>query len=231
MDTLKWGKTSSFLLSIITLITFTAAMFAIPISGTFAVGERLEYPYLNTLSQIPRDYIWMPLAIIMLIVYLIVMVKVHYANDDSRKSLSMIGLIFAMFSVGVLITNYFVQFSVVPVSLLKEQTEGITLLTQYNPYGLFIVLEELGYLLMCVSFFFISIVFSDETKLGTAIKRIFSGASVLGILAFIVMSIWLGHNKRDAFEVVVIVIAWFTLIINGVLMSKWFKLKINESKS
>ena len=56
------------------------------------------------------------------------MVKVHYSNDDSRKSVSMIGLVFAMFSVGVLITNYFVQFSVVPVSLLKEQTEGIALL-------------------------------------------------------------------------------------------------------
>lgn len=227
MTTLKWGKTSALLMTIITTITFAAALFAIPISGTFAVGEGLEYPYLDTLSQVPRDYIWMPLAIIMLIVYLIVMIKIHYSTDDSNKSLSMIGLAFAMFSTIILIGNYFVQFSVVPVSLLKEQTEGIALLTQYNPYGLFIVLEELGYILMCVSFFFMAYAFDKTIKLDKSIQRLFRVASILGILSFFAMSIWMGHNKRDAFEVVVIVITWLTLIINGILISKWFKNKIN----
>jgi hypothetical protein len=55
-----------------------------------------------------------------------------------------IGLSFALIAAGVLLSIYFVQFSVVPVSLMNGQTEGIALLTQYNPYGVFIVLEELG---------------------------------------------------------------------------------------
>jgi hypothetical protein len=34
---------------------------------------------------------------------------------------------------------------------MHGETEGITLLTQYNAHGIFIVLEELGYLLMSLS--------------------------------------------------------------------------------
>jgi hypothetical protein len=57
----------------------------------------------------------------------------------------------------VLLGGYFVQFSMVPVSLMNGQSEGIALLTQYNPYGVFIVLEELGYLLMSLSFVFLAL--------------------------------------------------------------------------
>lgn len=34
---------------------------------------------------------------------------------------------------------------------MHGETEGITLLTQYNAHGIFIALEELGYLLMSLS--------------------------------------------------------------------------------
>ena len=57
----------------------------------------------------------------------------------------------------MLLGGYFVQFSMVPVSLMNGQSEGIALLTQYNPYGVFIVLEELGYLLMSLSFVFLAL--------------------------------------------------------------------------
>jgi hypothetical protein len=42
------------------------------------------------------------------------------------------------------------------MSLMNGQAQGIALLTQYNPYGVFIVLEELGYLLMSLSFLFLA---------------------------------------------------------------------------
>ena len=84
-----------------------------------------------------------------------------------------IGLSFALLSAGVLLGDYFVQFSVVPVSLMNGQTEGIALLTQYNPYGAFIVLEELGYLLMGLSFAFLAPVFAA----GAAWRRRSGGSS------------------------------------------------------
>ena len=220
---LKWGRLSSILLSLITIVTFVVAMFAVPISGNFAPGEGLSYPYLNTLDQIPRDYLWMPLAIIMMVMYLIVFTEIHYSIEGSNKPISQLALNFANLSTGILVVNYFIQFSIVPVSLLNGQTDGITLLTQYNPYGLFIILEELGYLVMSLSFLFVALAFAHKTNLEKLIKRVFLIAAILGLLSFVLISAVMGENKLDVFEVVIILINWFVLIFNGILLSKWFK--------
>jgi hypothetical protein len=53
-----------------------------------------------------------------------------------------IALSFALIAAGGLLCDYFVQFSVVPVSLMNDQREGISLVTQYSHCGVFIVLEE-----------------------------------------------------------------------------------------
>jgi len=50
-----------------------------------------------------------------------------------------------------LLADYFVQLTVVQPSLLAGERDGIALLSQYNPHGLFIALEELGYLLISLS--------------------------------------------------------------------------------
>ncbi len=39
---------------------------------------------------------------------------------------------------------------------MKGEKEGISLLTQFNPHGIFIALKEVGYLLMSLSFFSLS---------------------------------------------------------------------------
>lgn len=90
----------------------------------------------------------MPLAIILTLSYLVLMVSIHVYAFNQRNIISQIGLSFALLATLVLVGDYFVQFSVVPISLMSGETEGITLLTQYNAHGVFIVLEELGYLLM-----------------------------------------------------------------------------------
>ncbi len=225
---LKWGRLSSILLSLITIVTFVVAMFAVPISGNFAPGAGLSYPYLNTLDQIPRDYLWMPLAIIMMVLYLIVFTEIHYSIEGSKKPISQLALNFANLSTGILVVNYFIQFSIVPVSLLNGQTDGITLLTQYNPYGLFIVLEELGYLVMSLSFLFVALSFTNKTNLEKMIKRVFLIAAILGLLSFVLISAIMGENKLDVFEVVIILINWFVLIFNGILLSKWFKNRLRR---
>jgi hypothetical protein len=56
------------------------------------------------------------------------------------------GIVFAIISCTFLVGDYFIQISVKQPSLLKGETDGISLLTQYNPHGIFIVLEEVSYL-------------------------------------------------------------------------------------
>lgn len=215
---------------IMTVVTFGFAITAIPISGANCGKLCIEYPYLNTLSQFPKDYLWMPLAIILTLSYLVLMVSIHVYASSQRKIFSQIGLSFALLATMVLVGDYFVQFSVVPISLMSGETGGITLLTQYNAHGVFIVLEELGYLLMSLSFLFMAPVFVNRNRLESGIRWIFVISFLLTVIAFTLISFNYGLDRQDRFEVAVISIDWLVLIINGILLSIVFKHQLKEKK-
>jgi hypothetical protein len=213
---------------LLTIITFGFAITAIPISGANCREGCIEYPYLNTVAQFPKDYLWMIPAIILMLLYVIWMVSIHVYAAPSKKIFGQIGLSFALMSALILISDYFIQFSVVPVSLMNGETEGITLLTQYNAHGIFIVLEELGYLLMSLSFVFIAPVFSNSNRLENSVRWIFIGGFVLAFVALAIFSAIYGLDRQDRFEVTIISIDWLVLIVNGILLSRVFKKQLRE---
>lgn len=219
---LRVGQVSAILTGLMTLITFGFAITAVPISGAYCLENCIEYPYLDSLSQYPKDYLWMYLAIIQLLVYVIFMVSIHANTPQPKKIFSQIGLVFALMAGFVLLADYFIQFAVVPVSLMKGETEGIALLTQYNPHGIFIVLEELGYLLMALSFVFFAPSFSGKSRLETLIRWIFIAGFVSALLALAAVSITYGVAREYRFEVAVISIDWLVLMVNGFLISRLF---------
>ena len=213
---------------IMTVVTFGFAITAIPISGANCGDLCIKYPYLNTLSQFPKDYLWMPLAFILTLSYLALMVCIHAYASSQRKIFSQIGLAFALMATMTLVGDYFVQFSVVPISLMSGETEGITLLTQYNAHGVFIVLEELGYLLMSLSFLFMAPVFVNKNRLESAIRWVFVISFFLTLIAFTLISFNYGLDRQDRFEVAVISIDWLVLIVNSVLLSIVFKRQLKS---
>jgi len=217
------GYYSSIFLTIITIITFGLAMTAIPNSGAFCPGDCLEYPYLDTLSEFPKDYLWMFPATILMITFMIFVISVHSFASEKNKIFSQISLTFAIISTIVLLVCYFIQFSVIPASLLNGETEGIALLTQYNPHGIFVVLEELGYIMMSFTFLFLAPVFANKNSIETVIRWIFIIAFILTIISFVLISIKYGIVRQDRFEVIVISIDWLVLIIIGILTSIVFR--------
>ena len=113
---------------------------------------------------------------------------------------------------------------------MSGETEGITLLTQYNAHGVFIALEELGYLLMALSFVFIAPAFASEERLQKAVRWVFLSGFGLAVIAFIVFSAIYGLDRQDRFEVAIISIDWLVLLVNGILLSLWFR-KQQRTKS
>jgi hypothetical protein len=227
---LRVGFYAALVTAVITLVTFGFAINAVPTSGANCLADCFNYPYLDTISQFPKDYIWMPLAILMILAYVVLMVSIQgYASRD-RKIFGQIGLSFAIMAALFLVGDYFVQFSVIPVSLMHGETEGITLLTQYNSHGPFIVLEELGYLMMTLSFLFIAPVFAGKNRLEGAIRWILIISFVLAMVSLTLISINHGLNRQDRFEVIIISIDWLVLVINGILWSILFKKQL-KSKS
>jgi hypothetical protein len=230
-SSLQIGYYSAILTAVITIVTFGFALIAIPISGANCPGDCIEYPYLNTVAQFPRDYLWMPLAIILILVYVILMVSIHAYAHRERKIFSQIGLSFAMIAAVILMSNYFIQFSVIPVSLMSAETEGIAMLIQYNAHGVFIALEDLGYLIMSLSFVFMAPVFGNKSRLECVVRWVFILGFVLVIISLIVISINHGLDRQDRFEVVVLSVDWLVLIVNGILLSMVFRKKLKENKN
>jgi hypothetical protein len=226
------GYYSAILTTVITIVTFGLAMTAIPISGANCPGECVEYPYLDTVSQYPKDFLWMFAAMMLILAYVILMVSIHSFAPRQKKIFSQIGLSFAIVTAVILLSDYFVQVSVIPVSLMNGETEGIAMLIQYNPHGLFLVLEELGYLVMSLSFLFMAPVFANRDRVESAVRWIFVTGFVLTIVSLAVISIIYGLERQDRFEVAAISINWLVLIINGFLLSIVFRRQLKaEQKS
>jgi hypothetical protein len=217
------GLYSALFTVIITVVTFSLAIIAIPNSGAGCRENCFEYPYLNTLSEFPRDYLWMPPAMLLVVVYVILVVSIHTYAAQHKKIYSQIGLSFALIAAGILLSDYFIQFSVVPISLMHQEMDGIALLTQYNANGIFIVLEELGYLLMSLSFVFLAPVFTNKGRLATVVRWVFVAGFILTMVFLIVISIIYGLDRMDRLEIAVISIDWLVLVINGVLLSVLFR--------
>lgn len=227
-NTNRVGLYSAVFTAIITIVTFGFAITAIPISGANCREGCIEYPYLNTVSQFPKDYLWMVPAILLMLSYVIWMVSIHFYAAQPKKIFSHIGLSFAIMAALILISDYFIQFSIIPVSLMNGETEGITLLTQYNAHGIFIVLEELGYLLMSLSFLFMALVFFNKNRLETAVGWIFVSGFVLAVISLTAFTALYGLDRQDRFEVTIISIDWLVLVINGILLGVVFKNQLKE---
>lgn len=228
ITTLKFGFYSSLALTLLTMVTFGFSMMAIPPSGPYCPGNCMNYPFSELLNYYPRDYYWMYLAIFQIFAFIIFSISLHYHNSNNKKIFSSMGVAFTLIASIVLLSDYFMQFAVVPISMMKGETEGIALLTQYNGNGIFIALEELGYIAMSVAFIFFASVFASLNRLNKTIRILLFLPLVLNIVSFVIYSLQFGIDRSYRFEVAAISIDWFFLIIIGCLTSIYFKKQIQE---
>ena len=227
----KVGLYASISLSILTILAFGFAIIAVPPAGPFCPGDCMSYPFEDILDYYPRDYNWMYLVVFQLFAYVIFTISIHYNAPSENKIFSLIATAFALISSTVLLIDYFIQFAVVPISMMKGETEGIGLLSQYNGHGIFIVLEELGYIMMSLAFLFKAFVFTQKNGLERSIRWIMVLPIAVAIVAFIYYSLKFGLDRSYRFEVVLISVNWLVMITVGVLLSIYFRRKILAVKS
>jgi len=207
---------------------FTASALAIgittpPRSGPFCLDSCLTYPYTDAAAFVPRDYLWMYPGFLLALIFVGLMACIHDNASEGKKIFSQLGLSFAVISATVLAIDYFIQLAVMQPALLKGETEGLSLFSQYNPHGIFIALEDLGYLMMSVAFLFFAMVFDGRNRIERAIRWLFVTSFVLAVGSLVVLSLLYGKNLDYRFEVTVILINWTVLVVSGVLLSVFFK--------
>lgn len=223
--TSKLGFILSIATAVLAAITFGIAICTPPFSGPFCISGCFEYPYLNIAERFPRDYYWMYPAILVSLLYLIMMICLYQVAPLQKKVYGMAGAAFALLSALILSVDYYIQVSVIPPSLLAGETEGIALLTQFNPHGIFIALEEMGFMLIVLSLFVVSPVFDGRNALERSLKWIAIVCLFIALLTFTLISVSFGIEREYRFEVAIISIAWLELIVWSILLARFFKRK------
>jgi hypothetical protein len=210
---LRAGSVVALTMSGLTLGTFALAMTALP--------NRVPYPFTSDViaAQWPGDYLWMYPAMLLMLVFIAFIASVHEYAPPPRKIYSLLGLCLAVIAAAVLLVTYFIQVTVMQPSLEKGQLDGWAMLTMYNPNGVFIALEELGYLLMSLALVCIAPVFMQKTKVERTIRWLLVLSLATALASLVGVSAARGIDRGDAFEVLVISTVWLTLIVAGPLVA------------
>jgi hypothetical protein len=193
-----------------------------PISGPLA-SEPIAYPFLDIIERFPRDYLWMYPAMLLMLVYIVFSVVLYHSANEVKKLYAHVGMIFSIIAGSILLTDYFVQLAIIQPSLLKGEIEGMAILTQYNPHGLFVVLEEVGYGFMTLSFALFAPLFSRSTRSDKVLRMLLKLAVVLGVLSFAVITAIYGIQREYLFEVAIITIDFLALIPFALITALHFR--------
>jgi uncharacterized membrane protein YeiH len=172
----------------------------------------------------------MYLALLMMLAFLVLAVCIREHAVHERRVVGTIGLSLAAAAFTVIGLDYFIQLRTVQPALLRGELDGLAILSQYNPHGVFIALEELGFLVMGLSFAFLALALGSS-RLERATRWVFLVSSALMIAAFAGMSAYFGFGLEYRFEVAAITIGWLTLMITGSLLAFVFRHLASERSS
>jgi hypothetical protein len=210
---------SAVLTAVFAAVSFALAVTTPPRSGPFAGVGRIVYPYTSGSAFVPRDYLWMYPAMLTMVAFIVLVACVHDSAAGRGRVFGIVGLCFAAISSTIVITNYFIQLHVLQPMLLRGETEGLSVWSQYNPHGVFIALEELGYLALSVAFLFLALSLDARGGSESTIRRVFLVSSFLGFALLVGLSVAYGFDLEYRFECAIIVINWVTLIVGGALLA------------
>lgn len=219
----RLGARLALIVSALTAVTFATAVMTPPLGGPWCVAGCFAYPYADIAARFPRDYWWMFPAIPLSLLHVALWSVLVDDAPPARRTVGRIALVMAALSAVVLVDTYWVQLAVVPASLAVGEHDGIPLLTQFNPHGLFIAREELGYLLMAVSFACMVPVFAGSDGLSRTLRIVFGAALPASLLALGVVAARYGLEREYRFEVAAITVDWLTLLVGSGLLVAWFR--------
>lgn len=219
----RFGYPVAIATAVLTVITFIIAFNTPPLGGPMCTGNCFEYPYSDIASRFPRDYIWMYPTMLISLLFTALMACIHQYAGRDKKIFSTTGMAFAVISAAILIPNYFIQVSVIQPSLLNGETEGIALITQFNAHGVFIALEEAGFVMMCLASFTVVPVFSPGKGILKAFRIVNIMALMIAAIAFIIITAVYGIMREYFFEIAIITTAWLQLAASSVLLAIIFR--------
>jgi hypothetical protein len=140
-----------------------------------------------------------------------------------RRLFSRAGVCFAVIGAGALVIDYGIQLTVMQPGLLSGQTEGLSPFSQYNPHGVFIGLENVGYAMLNLALLFLGIaLLAAGSRLVRATGRVFAAGGALAMVALVAYGAAYRERLDYRFEVASLLVTWLVLIAAGPLLGVAF---------
>jgi hypothetical protein len=194
-----------------------------PRSGPYCRSGCVTYPYTDAAAFVPRDYLWMYPALLTAVVFVVLAVCIHDWAPPARRLLSRTGVCFAVIGSGTLVVDYGIQLTVMQPGLLSGETEGLSPLSQYNPHGVFIGLENVGYATLNMALLFLgATLLGQGSRLVRATGWVFGGGGALTMVVLMLYGAIYRASLDYRFEVISLLITWLVLITGGLLLSVAF---------
>ncbi len=214
---------AALLTAVFAAVSLGVAVTTPPRSGPFASSQSpLAYPYAGAARFVPRDFLWMYPALLMMFAFLALAVCLHQRAAPEHRLPATLGLCLATISVGVIAVDYFIQLQTVQPALRNGEGAGLAALTQYNPHGVYVTLENLGFLVMSIALAFLAPALG-RSRPERVTRWLYLVCAGLAVLAFVGMSAFYGFALEYRLEVALISLTWLTLVVSGGLLAVAFR--------
>lgn len=211
---------AAILTAFMAVVSLAMAVTTLPHSGPYCRSGCVGYPYTDAAALVPRDYLWMYPAVVLTLLVMVFVECLHDQLPPARRLLSRIGVAFTIIGVAILVVDYAGQLTFLQTALVLGETEGLSPWTQYNPHGIFIALENVGYVLLNIAFLFIGIaMLRMPTRLWRTAGWIFTMGGALTLALLVSYSALYQVRLDYRFEVMAILVTWLVLIAAPVLLS------------
>jgi hypothetical protein len=192
-----------------------------PRAGAFCQAGCVGYPYTGVAAFVPRDYWWMYPGLLGALLFAALAYSLHPLVDPARRLSAALGTGAAVIGATVLALDYAVQLMVMQPALQAGETDGLSPWSQYDPHGIFIALENLGYALFGAAFVLLGVAL---TALPGAVSKGARATLVLGgtlILATLLgLAAWYGAGLDVRFEVAGLTMSWLVITVAGALLAR-----------
>jgi hypothetical protein len=214
-----WGFVVAVLTATTAVVALAIGVSTPPHGGPYCRSDCVAYPYTGGAEFVPRDFWWQYPAILLALLAVVFITGLPRRPSAHAAEAARVATVFAAIAAGVLVTDYAIQLTVVQPGLLKNETNGLGLWSQFHPYGVFIALENVGYLLLAMGFLAIGVAMATHGRLERAAKTVFIAGGIATPLALIGYAVAYRADLDYRFEVASIAIDWLVLIITGTLLA------------
>ena len=205
-------------------VALVAAITTLPRSGPYCrSGCVVTYPYTDAGAFVPRDYLWMYPAVLLILLVVVLVACLDDRVAPGGRALGRIGRSFTTVAATVLIVDYGIQLSVMQPAMIRGQTEGLSPWSQYHPNGLFIALENVGYAALNLAFVFLgAALLPTRSRLQRGAGWVFLGGGIATLAALLAYALLYRSRLDYRFEVASIGISWLVLIAAPVMLALLF---------